>query len=428
MGTDVVRQHLRAALVCELAAVAAKPVVLEEFGLSSDFASASNSAHYYRQVLHTSLLAGATGWIAWNNTDYDDLLHQDPYRHHAFEMHFGITDSDGAPKAPLQELQRFAEVLDRVELARCERARTDTALVVSSYLEGANPITDDRDGLFVFDILEQAHIAAREADVPPAFVRELDGLDSGHRLYLVPSTKQLTAPTWFRLQELAEEGATVWVSYCAGGNASQRGPWWSNTAGLFGVRNALAYGLNEPIEDDEVTLRFVSPLGDLDAGDVLTFRVAGDEHGRAFLPVEVLDAEVVAVDSHGRPAILRKRHGEGQAVLSTYPLEYLAAAGHRVNPEATWRVYRARAAEAGATPSVTVADPRVLVDALVHEDGTRLVWLVSESDEDIKVAPTVDQGLLRTLDDDPVEAPVLLPPYGVVVLRHTPDETAEETR
>ena len=427
MGTDLVRQHLRAAFVCELAAVAQRPVVLEEFGLSSDFASPASSGHYYRQVLHTSLLAGATGWIAWNNTDYDDLLHQDPYRHHAFEMHFGITDRAGRAKPPLLELQAFADVLDSVDPARCERAPTDTALVVSSYLEGAHPITDPGDAPFVADALEQAHVAAREADLPPAFVREVDGLDDGYRLYLVPSVKQLTAPSWHRLQELAEGGATVWVSYCAGDTDTQRGPWWTNTVELFGVRNALLYGLNDPIEDDEVRIRFLAPLGDIAVDELLTFRAAGSRNARAFLPVEVLDAEVVAVDDRGRPAILRKRHGDGQAVLSTYPLEHLAAARGPANPEATWRVYRALGAEAGAAPPVSVPDPRVLVDALVHEDGTRFVWLVNESADELKVQPQVaDGGDLVTLDGDHVGPTVLLAPYAVVVLRHRPPEDHHE--
>jgi endo-1,4-beta-mannosidase len=427
MGTDVVRQHLRAALMCELAAVAGKPVVLEEFGLSSDFVSPANAGHYYRQVLHTSLLAGATGWIAWNNTDYDDLLHQDPYRHHAFEMHFGITDRHGAPKPPLHELRAFAEVLDRVDPARCERAPSRTALVVSSYLEGAHPMTDVGDGPFVLEALEQAHVAAREADLPPGFVRERDGIDEGYALYLVPSTKQLTAPSWFRLQDLAEGGATVWVSYAAGDNPSQRGPWWTNTEALFGVRNALVYGLNDPIEDDEVVLRLVAPLGDLGVGEELRFTASGGPDVRAFLPVEVLDAEVVAVDAHDRPALLRKRHGDGQAVLSTYPLEHLAAARGRVNPESTWRVYRALAVEAGATGPVGVPDPRVLVDSLVHHDGTRFVWLVSEADAELKVQPRVDDGTLETLAGDPVGATVLLPAYGVLVLRHVPTARRQET-
>jgi hypothetical protein len=135
----------------------------------------------------------------------------------------------------------------------------------------------------------------------------------------------------------------------------------------------------------------------------------------------VLDAEVVAVDGHDRPAILRKRHGDGQAVLCCYPLEQLAAAQGRVNPEATWRVYRALAADAGAVPPVTVADPQVLVDALVHDGGTRFVWLVSESDAEVKARPRLSDGadgsVLQTLDGDPVGEVVALPPYGVAVLR-----------
>lgn len=429
MGTDRVRQHLRAAFICELAAVSGRPVVLEEFGLSSDFVSPEGSASYYRQVLHTSLLAGATGWVAWNNTDYDALADQDPYRHHPFEMHFGVTDADGAPKPPLLELAAFGELLERVGVGRCARQPTQVALVVSSFLEGGIPFTTKDDGPFVLDALEQAHVAAREADLPPAFVRERDGLDEGYRLYLVPSVKQLTSPSWLRLEELARSGATVWVSYAAGRTKSQRGPWWTHTTSLFGVRNALTYGLVDRIEDSEVELRFVASLGDLAPGDVLRFRSAGNAHLRAFLPVEVLDGEVVAVDAHGRPAIIRKAHGAGQAVLSTYPLEHLAAAGREVNPEPTWRIYRALAQESGAAPAVTVDDPRVLVDALVHEDGSRLVWLVSEHGVEVEARVRIPDGsVLRTLDGEAVSS-LTLPAYGVTVLRHCDAvlRTTEET-
>ena len=58
-------------------------------------------------MLHTTLVAGAEGWLAWNNCDYDDLKDQDPYRHHPFEMHFGVTDRAGKPKAALREIGSF---------------------------------------------------------------------------------------------------------------------------------------------------------------------------------------------------------------------------------------------------------------------------------------------------------------------------------
>src|SRR4051794_35540715 len=61
MEDDLVRQHYAAAWNCELAGTFGRPVVLEEFGASSEFVSGENAAHYYRQALHNSLLAGATG-------------------------------------------------------------------------------------------------------------------------------------------------------------------------------------------------------------------------------------------------------------------------------------------------------------------------------------------------------------------------------
>jgi endo-1,4-beta-mannosidase len=69
MSDDPVRQMWKAAFDCELSGPFAKPVVLEEFGLSSDFVPGDNAAHYYRQVLYSTILAGARGWLAWNNCD-----------------------------------------------------------------------------------------------------------------------------------------------------------------------------------------------------------------------------------------------------------------------------------------------------------------------------------------------------------------------
>jgi endo-1,4-beta-mannosidase len=418
METDVVRQHLKSAFICELAAVGGRPIVLEEFGLSSDFASAENSGHYYRQQLNLSLLGGSTGWIAWNNTDYDPLVDQDPYRHHPFEMHFGITTADGTPKTPLLELKEFARVLDAIDVTRCERLPAQTALVVSSYLETGYPLADEQDRTLVFGALEQAHVAAREADLPLGFVRETDGIVAGYKLYRVPSTKQLTGPSWLRLGELAEKGATVYVSYCAGEGDFQRGPWWTATEDLFGVRNQLMYGLVDPIEDDVAQLTFECDLGSIKSGEVLTFRVGGGLNARAFLPVAVTDGQVVARDAHGRPAIVLRPRGSGAMVLSTYPLEHLAASCGRVNPEETWRLYAALADYAGVDPAVTVDSPDVLVDGLVHEDGRRFVWLVSERDEPLVVRPHVAGGnRLIPLEGGETVEEVELAPYGVTVLQ-----------
>jgi beta-glucosidase len=393
---------------------------MEEFGLSTDFVSPEGAGHYYRQLLHNTLLAGATGWIAWNNTDYDPAIDQRPYSHHPFELHFGITTADGQPKPPLLELNEFARTLREIDVLRCERGPARAAIVVPSHLAAHYPFTTESERSLIVRAGEQAYVAAREADLPVGLVREAEdgGLEPGYGLYLLPSVKALTGPSWVQVRELAEAGATVYASYCAGESEVQRGPWWIYTEDIFGVERQLVYGLNDPIVDDVVEITFHVNFGSLRSGDVLRFAAGGNAEARAFLPVRPTDGQVVATDRHGNPAVVAKPHGSGRTVLCTYPVEYLAAAQGRVNPEDTYRLYDALAALAGVQPTVTVQDPRVLVDSLVRNDGTELVFFVSQHAEAVTVAPVVAAGALSTLKGEAVDS-VQLAPYGVALLQRS---------
>jgi endo-1,4-beta-mannosidase len=411
MEDDQVRQFLTPAFACELAGSLGKPVVLEEFGVSSDFAADDHAAAYYRQVLHTSLLAGARGWLAWNNCDFDDLRHQDPYRHHAFELHFGLTDGRGRPKPQLRVLRDFASLVGELAENEWERVAGDAALVVPEHFERVLPFTEPAYRSDIRANLLQAYIAAREADLPVDLVRERDGLPGRARLYLVPCGKLITAPGIDRLRELAEAGATIYLSYFAGSTPTQRGPWLSWLDEIFGVRHRLRYGLVDPIEEDEVTFKFVDDLGEIAEGTSLTFRVAGEPSARAYLPLDPHGAEVVAVDRHGRPALLRHRLGAGTAVLCTYPLEHMAARSPDVNPEETWRIYSALAAEAGVERAVRVDDPRVLV-GLVRSGESETALFVNCAGDPITTEPIVSDVEL----DLPTQT-LALEPFGVAAVR-----------
>jgi hypothetical protein len=182
---------------------------------------------------------------------------------------------------------------------------------------------------------------------------------------------------------------------------------------MFGVEHRLTYGLADPIEDDVVELTMTADLGPLTEGTTLAFRAGGTEHSRSYLPVRPTSAEVVAVDGHGRPAVLRRRHGDGWVVLCTYPLENMAAVTPRVNPEPTYRLYDALAELAGVRRPVTVPDPRVSADVLVRADGTRFAVLVSQAEVELKVTPEITAS-------GPVHEEVVIEPYGVLVLELRP--------
>jgi endo-1,4-beta-mannosidase len=416
MEDDAVRQSLSAAFACELAGGFGKPVVLEEFGVSSDFASDDRAADYYRHVLYSSLLAGARGWLAWCNSDYDGLRGEDPYRHHAFELHFGLTDDAGRAKPQLGVLHTFSGLVRELAEDGWSRVGADAAIVVPEHFERELPFTSRAYREDIRGSLFQAYIAALEADVPVRLERERDGISAGARLFLAPSAKLLTAPGSDRLRELAEGGATVYLSYFAGSTPEQRGPWIAGLEESFGVRHRLRSGLVEPIEGDEAGFTFVEAFGGVAAGTRLTFRVAGTPSARSLLPVETTDARVVAVDDAGRPALLRAARGAGQAVLCTYPIEHMAARTPGANPESTWRIYSALATAAGVSRPVRVDDPRVLVGRLRSGAGERVVFL-NLSAETVEVEPLASDG--RRLGLPSLQFPIEA--FGVVV---TPREAS----
>src|SRR5262249_1559857 len=144
-----------------------------------------------------------------------------------------------------------------------------------------------------------------------------------------PSVKQVLATTADALEDLARAGATVYVSYSPGDVDWHRGPSYGRMNSLFGVTHQLDVGLIDRIEDDVVELTFTQAFRGLSRGTTLSWRAAGSEHSRAYLPVVPAGAEVIATDAHGRPAILRRRLGDaggaGDIILCTYPLEHMAA-------------------------------------------------------------------------------------------------------
>ena len=416
---DPVRQSMAAAVACELCAGFGVPVVLEEFGLSSEFASEDNAAHYYRQVLHTTLAAGAEGWLAWNNCDYDDLKDQDPYRHHPFEMHFGVTDRAGKPKAALREIGRFASLVGQLGRDGWDRPQPEVAILVPEHFERTAPYStlEYRDD--IRGTLAQAYIAAREADLPVAFARERDGLGAGVKLYLLPSTKLITAPTVRDLLSAAQQGATVYLSYFAGSSLTQRGSWvpWLNE--VFGISHQLRYGLVDTVEDGDLVLTFVEDVGDLSTGTDLSFHVSGNEGSRAFLPLEPAGARILAVDGSGRPALLERKVGLGAMVLCTYPIEHMAARTPRANPESTWQLYGALAQAAGIALPLSVSDPRVMV-ARLSSAGKEIALVINMSPEQLDVKLVTlegsSYGRYQAVSNRPVEV-LVLPPFEVEVLK-----------
>ena len=359
--------------------------------MSSDFASDEHAADYYRQVLYTTLLAGGRGWLAWNNCDYDDLRDQDPYRHHVFEMHFGLTDRHGRPKPQLRVLGEFAQLVEELSASGWERVAGDAAIVVPEHFERILPFTEDAYRRDIRDNLLQAYVAAREADLPVELVRERDGIP-GTPVSTSLRAKLLTAPG------------------LAAACASSRRRRDRLPLVLRGQHRQPARALADVARRDLrrppcPALRTRRPDRG-GRGDVRVRRRPRRHRRRhetrlrrrrraqrALLPAgRACRRRGRGGRRAGRPALLRHALGSGATVLCTYPIEHFAARTPRANPESTWRLYSALAEAAGVSRPVRVDDPRVLVGR-IDVPGSERVLFVNTSSERVPVEPIVAGGV-----------------------------------
>jgi hypothetical protein len=175
------------------------------------------------------------------------------------------------------------------------------------------------------------------------------------------------------------------------------------------------------MEDEQLTLTLTQDFGTLPQGAQLRFATPASGPSRGYLPVRPDGAELLAVDTRDRPALLVRRVGAGALVLCTYPVEYMAAVTPDANPDATGTLYDALATYAGVRRPVTVDDPRVAADVLVRADGTRFAWLVSHAAEPVTIKPQLSSGSrLCDLDGAPAGETVTLGPFGVGVFAIDP--------
>ena len=282
MQDDQVRLSLTPAFACELAASFGKPVILEEFGVSSDFASEENAAAHYRQVLYTTLLAGARGWLAWNNCDYDDLRDEDPYRHHVFELHFGLTDANGQPKEQLRAMASFGEFVRELAVDGWEPVKGDAAIVVPEHFERRAAVHDP--GVPAGHPRRPAAVVRRRPRGRPAGrARARARRHPGSALAVPRPVLEAAHRSRHRPPRHAGAGAERRLPLLL---RRQHGEPARAVADLgsieiFGVRHRLRHGLVDPIVDDEVEFEFVEDFGDLPSGTRLSFRVAGEPSARA---------------------------------------------------------------------------------------------------------------------------------------------------
>ncbi len=384
-GNDSLRHDYLPAWSIVAASGYGLPAVLEEFGCSGAHASPEHQADYFRTSYHSTFAAGGAGALGWCFSDFD-LPAQRPYAHHAFELLFGVTTARGEPKPAAAEIARFARLVGGVDLATYRLPEPAAFLVEPSAMRHSYPFYQWLAPGAISQMLLESFTLSRQANLDVGVWREpavacdtlepCEGaagitLPPGARLLIAPHVSHLNAPTWEALADWVRRGGTLYLSYYHG---------WSihSFSALTGCRHHLRYGLADiPLPPLEITMH--RALATLPAGASLRYEVPQGQARSAYCPVEPVEADVVAVDGEGRPAILEHRLGAGRVVFSAYPLEYYITQRYEAHQtDATWRLYRALRDLAGLAPHVDGDNPFVEVRALEGPRDT-LVWAINHS-------------------------------------------------
>jgi hypothetical protein len=400
--SDALRHSCVAAFAMRMLAPLGRPVLLEEFGCSSDQADDELAADYYRTVLWSALGAGACGALAWNSHDFT-TRERPPYSHHPYELHFGLIRTDGSHKPQAEEFARCARFARAQKWDDWVPCAPDIAIARTSYYLGDYPFDWGWTPAELRALYLQTYASLAGAGLDAAF-SDLPSLQHGTaRLAFAPCLQQVTTFDARALERFAYEGGTVYLSY--GGE-----PWYPDLGRACGSRLRIRYGLTEE-PPGEARLLLTADLGDLRAGTKLHIEVRGDARRAAGVRCEPTAADVVAVDESGSPVLLVNRLGAGRVIFCTLPLEYYYLHGHEPNGnDGLRRLYRALALAAGVRTPLRAANAPVQPFLWRHacEPGLRRIMLVNHGWVPAQSELQGVQGLRDCETGESLHGPVLM--------------------
>ncbi len=346
--TDSLRHSAFASFAMRMLEPLRHPILLEEFGCSSDQADDRNAAAYYRTVMWSAFGAGNCGTLFWNSHDFT-VADRPPYSHHPYELHFGVIRTDGSLKPQAAEVKRFTAFTAKHGLDDLEAIDPLVAIGRTSYYLSDFPFDWAWRKPELRDLFLQTYATCMRSGFDATFwdIGTTPAVDA--RLLLVPCLQAVTTGDAKALENFARNGGCVYLSY--GGE-----PWFPDLARFIGAQPLIRYGLVAAAPRDEVRLTFTRHFGNLAAGSTLSITPRGELRRRSPLLCQPRDASVIATDDDGNPALFERRLDKGHVVFMAYPLEYYPLAGLDANrSDETWKLYRALAHRAGAMPDVHTA-------------------------------------------------------------------------
>ncbi len=360
-----------------------KPVILQEFGHTTGYASDDRIAGYMRLVMYGSLLAGSVATMPWCFSDVENTKEY-PYNIYPHEIEFGIVRTDRTLKPSAEELKRFASFVKRLGEYRLEKSKI--AILISSdwYFDAKcsgrlkrfpeNPHDSSASALAAYMTLRGL-----------GFTVDLCLPDTvkNYEAVFVPSCKHLTVEDLSILADYVKGGGKLYVSYGA-------------KLGYVGLGSPLFRELlGITVEDrficpDEVSLR----VEDKDL--VFKTHIPGSMLRSSMSYAEISPNGSETIGSvNGKPAIVENNYGDGKVIFCSFPIEAICARALPFTIDELSTFYSFIASRLELKPETYALDPRVEVGRIFSQVGEEIILILNHVECNIETKVNTPQGTVN---------------------------------
>lgn len=436
-----------AAFETALAAGAGRPTMVHEYGASSSQFDPEAIAAHDRLLAWSSLGRGAIGFLAWCWTDASaDAYRRAPYVRQPHETQFGVTDVAGQVRPRGRVLGELAATVKRLDLSALAAHGPvgSTAIVVPHeyarpYDRAAYGLDDAPAGQYepaerawqptrdvqpLAQAWLNAFVMAARAGLTATFPRErLDDAWPDAALVLLPAPLTTSSSTLLHVRTSFWRGA---IDHLARGRAI-----WISCSAEVAIPDMIELAgcriADRAPADRPSVLRFVRRWGPFRAGDELPLPPADGTLATRATTLALGDAEVVALDAYGHPALVVARRSGGTIATCALPVELLQGCRTDAHEPAdrSWGLYAGLAAESGVREPAGVDHPDVTTGVLHGSSGGLItvtnhgpaalrlsVRLIESATSAIRVEP--DATRPAVIDGGAVE--LGLEPYGASIV------------
>jgi len=334
-----------------------KPVLLQEFGLSTGANSEQEQKCFYEMALYSSLLNGAAGVLPWS---WRDELRCDrhPYNQRFPMSRYGIIRLDGVPKPAAFAMRKFGRLI------------RDFSAIVQDQAQVAIVLPPNIYNVEVSKWVFNAFILSKMAGLDPEIIRAGENI-SGYKLLVLPNFFGHKYTLLDEFEDFVKKGGTIYCSL---------GPGYIPLRRLEKfVKEILGLELSSsPINDPEnkkITVTFFPRK--------LTLKYESPRKV-CYHPFIKGSGKVLASDSSGKPALILNHRGRGTVISSILPLENFLANKPLVyeKGDETYRIYGYAAELAGVNSFCQCLSPYIEIGGF--RGGNRPITLaINHTDKNI---------------------------------------------